>query len=96
MARGDFVGGEKPSVADFFIASDLYALDLDPGRNTWFEGLPGLSAWLERLRGSRGYDVSHRPWNAILPRLRELLASGSASKRDCHWVAGACKMVALD
>jgi glutathione S-transferase len=85
-----FLGGIEANVADFFIASDLFALDIDPGREVLFDGLPRISCWLDRLRDSRGCLVSHAPWDAIVPRLRELLSDGGPGKRDCRWVADAC------
>jgi len=88
--RGKYLGGQAPTIADFFIASDLFALDLDPDRDTWFEGLSALPAWLERLRRSSGYQGSHRPWNAIIPRLQELLSTHAGTPRDNFWVADAC------
>jgi glutathione S-transferase len=88
--RGDYLGGESPSIADLFIASDLYALDLDPARAAWFDGLAEVSAWLERLRTLHGYQVSHAPWNSIIPRLQHLLTTAADSHRDNSWVPDAC------
>lgn len=89
-SRGKFVGGRNPNVADFFIASDLFALDLDPERGSWFDGLRVLPSWLERLRETDGYAISHRPWNAIIPRLQVLLSSEAEERQDNRWVADAC------
>ena len=89
-SRGPFIGGQGPNVADFFIASDLFALDLDPERDAWFDGLHALPTWLDRLRASEGYAVSHRPWNAIIPRLQALLSADAEGPRNNHWVADAC------
>ena len=88
--RGAYLGGRAPTVADLFIASDLFALDLDPDRDAWFDGFPAVSVWLESLRSSHGYQVSHRPWNAIIPRLQELLSAHEGTPRDNFWVADAC------
>jgi glutathione S-transferase len=89
-SSGDYLGGPNPSVADFFIASDLFALDIDPDRNGWFDGLPSISKWLERLRNRDGYLVSHAAWNAIVPRLRELISTPASTPRDPSWVADTC------
>lgn len=88
--RGLFLGGQSPNIADFFIASDLFALDIDPDREQWFDGLYILCNWLERLRETKGYTISHRPWNAIVPRLKTLLSDGSGTPRNNFWVADAC------
>jgi glutathione S-transferase len=88
--RAPFLGGTEANIADFFIAPDLFALDIDPEREILFGGLPRISGWLDRLRNTRGCQVSHASWDAIVPRLRELLSEGSPGKRDCRWVAGAC------
>lgn len=88
--RGDYLGGRAPSLADLFIAPDLFALDLDPDRAAWFDGLPRVSEWLLRLRDRRGYQVSHAPWNAIVPRLKKLLTTADGAPRDGLWVADAC------
>ena len=91
LREGDpYLGGAQPSLADLYIASDLFALDIDPDRTELFGGLRKISAWLECLRKTHGYTVSHGPWNAIVPRLRELLTSGDVTPRDCSWVADAC------
>jgi glutathione S-transferase len=89
--RGSFMGGASPSIADFFVASDLFALDIDPARGELFtEDLPAVGRWLERLRERDGYRISHAAWNAVVPRVRELLAAPPASPRDPHWVAEVC------
>lgn len=87
--RGSLLGGQNPGVADFFIASDLFTLDVDPERDKWFDGLYVLSNWLERLRGTTGYAISHRSWNAIVPRLQALISEGGETPRDNYWVADA-------
>ena len=88
--RGDFLGGPAPSIADFFVASDLFALDIDPDRSRWFEGLLSVGEWLDRLRDRDGYRVSHAAWNAIVPRLRELISTPATTPRNPSWVADAC------
>jgi glutathione S-transferase len=88
--RGDYLGGVRPNLADLFIAPDLFALDLDPERAVWFEGLPTVSDWLQRLRQLHSYRVSHAPWNAVIPRLQKLLAAEPKGLRDNFWVAEAC------
>jgi len=89
-SRGDFLGGQTPSIADFFVASDLFALDIDPERGEWFMGLPSINEWLDRLRKRDGYRVSHAAWNAIVPRLRELISTPATTPRNPSWVADAC------
>lgn len=89
-ARGLFLGGQSPGIADFFVASDLFALDIDPERDSWFDGLYALRNWLKRLRETEGYACSHRPWNAIVPKLRDLLLTDATTSRNNHWVADEC------
>jgi len=85
--RGAFLGGDQPSIADFFIASDLFALDADPARDEWFADCQVVSDWLENLRKRDGYSVSHSHWNAIIPRVRELILSNPGVGSDPGWVA---------
>lgn len=88
--QGSFLGGVEPSIADLFIASDLFALDADPDRAEWFEGLPGIASWLDRLRERDGYKTSHAAWNAVVPLFRELLLQPASKSRDPGWVKEAC------
>jgi glutathione S-transferase len=88
--QGQFLGGEQPSVADFHVASDLFALDADPKRSDWFDGLPVISGWLERLRDREGYQSSHAAWNAVVPRIRDLVMNPTSDARDPGWVADLC------
>jgi glutathione S-transferase len=88
--RGEYLGGEKPSVADLFIASDVFALDVDPGLDELIGPFPRVFRWLERLRTRQAYRVSHAPWNAVIPRIRELLCNADRTTRDPFWVADTC------
>ena len=88
--RGHFLGGGRPSIADLLIASDLFALDIDPERDELFGGLDSLNVWLEGLRRRDGYGTSHAAWNAIVPMIQGLIASSDTSPRDPGWVAEAC------
>jgi len=90
VGRGSFLGGRTPSVADLFIASDLYALDADPMKGSWFYGLPRVSGWLDRLRDRNGYRISHAAWNAIVPRIQQLVSLEARGSRNPRWVADAC------
>lgn len=90
VSRGPFLGGQSPNIADFFIASDLFALDIDPDRDTWFNGLHVLNKWLESLRECNGYVASHRSWNGIVPKLQTLIVEEAETPRNNHWVADAC------
>lgn len=85
--QGHFLGGREPSMADFFIAPDLFALDIDQARDDWFSECPALRKWLTALRERTGYETSHAMWNAIVPRLRDLLLSESNERRNPAWVA---------
>jgi glutathione S-transferase len=87
---GDYLGGATPSVADFFVASDLFALEIDPNLNAWFEDLPSIVEWLDRLRNCDGYRISHAAWNAIIPKIRVLISTPATTRRDPSWVAEAC------
>jgi len=73
--RGLYLGGERPSVADFFVSADLFALDIDPDRDDWFDQVPAVRKWLQRLRARDGYRASHGAWNAVVPRIRELICT---------------------
>lgn len=87
MGQGEFLGGCEPSIADFFIAPDLFTLDIDPARDDWFSGFPAVREWLAALREREGYKWSHAPWNSIVLRLRDLLVSESTQERSPGWVA---------
>jgi len=87
VERGTFLGGVEPSIADFFIASDIFALDIDPAREDWFPHCPAVSVWLAKLRSRDGYKSSHSQWNAILPRVRKLLTSNPIEQRTPSRVA---------
>lgn len=89
LAGGDYLGGDAPSLADLFIAPDLYALDLDPRLEEWLAPAPRVAAWLARLRERPGYVASHAAWNAVLPRLRAI-AGEPLAPRTPAWVADAC------
>jgi len=88
--RGSFMGGASPSLADLFVAPDLFALDIDPARDELFQDLPAVGRWLARLRERDGYQASHAAWNAVVPRVRELLADAAETARDPYWVAEVC------
>jgi glutathione S-transferase len=90
LDRGSYLGGERPSIADLFIASDLFALDIDPDRDKLLKDLPTVEAWLERLRERDGYQLSHAPWNAVVPKVRQLIRSNDKEPRDPSWVADVC------
>lgn len=85
-SQGTFLGGNRPSMADFFVASDLFALDVDPTRHEWFSDCPAVNRWLEKLRKRDGYRSSHSQWNAIIPHVRELI-SNPIEGSDPGWVA---------
>jgi glutathione S-transferase len=88
--RGRYLGGEQPSIADLFIAADLFALDIDPALDELLRDLPAVRSWLERLRQRDGYQVSHAAWNAVVPRVRQLLQSADQGPRDPSWVTEVC------
>lgn len=85
--QGTFLGGDKPSIADFFVAADLFALDVDAARDDWFSECPAVRAWLEKLRKRDAYKLSHAHWNAIIPHVRELISSNPEEGSDPGWVA---------
>lgn len=88
--RGVFLGGEKPSIADLFIASDVFALDADPEIDELAGQFSGILRWLDRLRVREPYRVSHAPWNAVVPRVKKLLKTQGESNRNPSWVADVC------
>jgi len=90
-SRGGYLGGSRPSIADLFIASDLFALDIDPDRSELIDGLPAVCGWLDQLRRQDGYRISHAAWNAIVPRIQTLISSADPEPRDAVWVADACR-----
>ena len=85
--RGEFLGGITPSIADLFIAPDVFALDIDPAQDDWFSGFPAVRKWLAALREREGYKTSHAKWNKIVPRLQDLLKSESVEQSNPGWVA---------
>jgi glutathione S-transferase len=85
--QGTFLGGNEPSLADLFIAPDLFALDIDPKYDDWFTECHAVSEWLATLRNRDGYKSSHSCWNSIVPRLLALLNSESVEQRNPSWVA---------
>jgi len=89
--QGRYLGGERPSIADLFIASDVFVLDADPARDKLIGPFPGVMHWLNSLRGSVACKTSHAPWNAVSPRIRELLLTKDQTERDPAWVADACQ-----
>jgi glutathione S-transferase len=88
--RGSYLGGERPSIADLFIASDLFALDIDPDRDELLRDLPATDSWLEQLRERHGYQVSHAAWNAVVAKVRQLILTADSGRRDPSWVAEVC------
>jgi len=88
--RGEYLGGKQPSVADLFIASDVFALDIDLAPDELMAPFPGILSWLERLRAREAYRLSHAAWNAVVPRIRELCLNMERAPRDPTWVAEAC------
>ena len=88
--RGEYLGGAQPSLADLFIAVDLFALDADPALDELLSPFPGISSWLDRLRTREPYRVSHAAWNAVAPRIRELLLNNDQAPRHPAWVADVC------
>ena len=84
-----YLGGADPSLADLFLAPDLYALDLDPRKDEWLAPAPRVAAWLARLRERPGYVASHAAWNAVVPRLRAI-AIEPLAPRDPSWVPEVC------
>jgi len=87
---GGFLGGTIPSIADLFIASDVFVLDVDPARDDLLEPFPGVQHWLDSLRKRPACMVSLAAWSAVTPRIRELLTSRDQTPRDPAWVAKYC------
>jgi len=88
--RGEYLGGKQPSVADLFIASDLFALDIDLAFDELIAPFPGILSWLDRLRTRQPYKASHAAWNVVVPYIRELLLNKDPAPRDPAWVADVC------
>jgi glutathione S-transferase len=70
---GQFLGSERPSVADLFIASDVFVLDADPASDELIRPFPVVVHWLDVLRKRAAYVASHKQWNAVAPQIRALL-----------------------
>lgn len=88
--RDGFLGGARLSIADLFIASDVFVLDVDPARDELFDPFPVVRGWLESLRNRPACTASMAAWSAITPGIRELLLNADMRERDPAWVADAC------
>lgn len=88
--HGGFLGGTNPSIADLFIASDIFVLDADPVRDELIDPFTAVRHWLESLRKRPACTSSLAPWNAVTHRIRELLMNKEESERDPAWVAEFC------
>jgi glutathione S-transferase len=88
-----FLCGRAPTAADLVLGSELFALDADPDRSRVVAGRDRLEAWLARLRGLPGYELSHAAWNMVAPLIRQRLRQ--PPDRECHpgWVADVCSRV---
>jgi len=87
---GGFLGGIDPSIADLFIASDVFVLDVDPARDELLGPFPAIRRWLKSLRKRPACEVSLAAWTAITLCIRELLMNKDQAERDPTWVADAC------
>ncbi len=96
LETGPFLAGDRITAPDLMFASEIFALDCDPDREDYLADLPRLSSWLDRLRALRSYGISHRPWNAVVPIVRQRLTDGVAPGCDPGWVADLCEQMLDD
>lgn len=94
LEGGPFLTGKLMTAPDFLFGADIFAFDCDPDREAYMTGLPRVASWLDRLRGLESYGISHRPWNAVAPVVRQRLRDGVAPGTDPGWVAELCERVA--
>src|SRR5262245_18781605 len=93
LAGSSWFGGEQPRASDLLLAAELYALDCDPDRSGLLEGLRGVCAWDQRMRGLPGYAPTHAGWNAVVPMILARLRDGAPAGSGAAWIADACERV---
>jgi glutathione S-transferase len=86
-----FLSGTRPTVPDLLFASEIFALDCDPERESHVAERTRLNPWLDRMRALPSYAVTHKQWNALVPHLRARLREEPAPGRDPSWVAAICE-----
>jgi glutathione S-transferase len=90
LGGAPYLGGEQPRACDLLLASELYALDCDPDRTALLEGIPGVCAWEQRMRGLPGYAPTHAGWNAVVPLILARLRGSLPPGPGAAWIADAC------
>jgi glutathione S-transferase len=93
LSEGPFLAGESATVPDLLFAAELFALDIDPQRDTYLNAHPHVVAWLERMRTVSGYDAAHVAWNHVAPMITAKWRDAPGEDFDPAWVADACLAV---
>lgn len=88
--QGQYLGGKNPSLADIFIAADLFALDADSVREELINPDSDVGRWLDRLRARDAYVVSHAAWNTLVPHIQKRLEFSGQTAGEPAWVADVC------
>jgi glutathione S-transferase len=93
LAGSPFLAGDEVTAPDLLFAAELFALDMDPERDIYLEPHLRVLAWLERMRTVTGYEVSHAPWNHVVPMVKDRWRRAPAEGWDPAWVAEECQKV---